>query len=382
MPPPPPERWNGRNHDWMHLLQRRRHLDARHVGVPVVRRLGSRLSHGGARARRSGFCQAPAHHVDARVVHAPERPDSRRTSGPSATSTRRCKPGRPTASSRSSTRCTALPTTLFLERVFQKLLLNFTWWVNREDPTGENVFMGGFLGLDNIGVFDRSAPLPTGGHIVQSDATSWMAVYALDMMAIALELAQHDPSYEDIASKFFEHFLYIAYAINNKETEPGSGTSTTASTTTSSYSRGRYVVCRCACGRPSACCRCWRSRPSHPQLLDRLPNFKRRFEWFIAHRPGVAKQRRLPGILGMSVAPAAGASRRRTLAPACCQRHARRERVPQPARHPLALEVPSGPPVRRRQRGNGVARRLRARRIDRADFSAATPTGAGPSGFR
>ncbi len=103
---------------------------------------------------------------------------------------------------------------LFLERVFQKLLLNFTWWVNRKDSQGKNVFEGGFLGLDNIGVFDRSAKLPTGGRIEQADGTSWMGMYCLNMLAIALELAKYNPSYEDIASKFFEHFLYIADAMN------------------------------------------------------------------------------------------------------------------------------------------------------------------------
>jgi hypothetical protein len=103
---------------------------------------------------------------------------------------------------------------LFLERVFQKLLLNFTWWVNRKDREGRNIFQGGFLGLDNIGVFDRSKPLPTGGYIEQSDGTSWMAMYCLNLLAIALELALENPSYEDIASKFFEHFLYIAHAMN------------------------------------------------------------------------------------------------------------------------------------------------------------------------
>jgi hypothetical protein len=103
---------------------------------------------------------------------------------------------------------------LFLERVFQKLLLNFTWWVNRKDSEGKNVFEGGFLGLDNIGVFDRSAKLPTGGKIEQADGTSWMGMYCLNMLAIALELAKYNPSYEDIASKFFEHFLYIADAMN------------------------------------------------------------------------------------------------------------------------------------------------------------------------
>ncbi len=103
----------------------------------------------------------------------------------------------------------------FLERVFHKLMLNFTWWVNRKDANGRNIFQGGFLGLDNIGVFDRSAPLPTGGHINQSDGTSWMAMYCLNLMRIALELAQHNHVYEDIATKFFEHFLHIAEAMNN-----------------------------------------------------------------------------------------------------------------------------------------------------------------------
>ncbi|MFB2834939.1 MGH1-like glycoside hydrolase domain-containing protein [Floridanema evergladense] len=103
----------------------------------------------------------------------------------------------------------------FLERVFQKLLLNFTWWVNRKDVEGKNVFQGGFLGLDNIGVFDRSAALPTGGYLDQSDGTSWMGMYCLNMLEIALELAKNNPVYEDIATKFFEHFLYISDAMNH-----------------------------------------------------------------------------------------------------------------------------------------------------------------------
>ncbi len=103
----------------------------------------------------------------------------------------------------------------FLERVFHKLLLNFTWWVNRKDRDGCNVFQGGFLGLDNIGVFDRGAPLPTGGHLEQSDGTAWMGMFCLTILTIALELARGNRVYEDVATEFFEHFLYIAGALNN-----------------------------------------------------------------------------------------------------------------------------------------------------------------------
>ena len=104
---------------------------------------------------------------------------------------------------------------LFLKRAFQKLLINFTWWVNRKDPTGKNLFAGGFLGLDNIGVFDRSQPLPAGGTLAQADGTAWMAFFCNTMLAMALELARTDPSYEDIASKFFEHFVAITDAMNS-----------------------------------------------------------------------------------------------------------------------------------------------------------------------
>ena len=134
----------------------------------------------------------------------------------------------------------------FLERVFHKLMLNFTWWVNRKDAEGRNIFQGGFLGLDNIGVFDRSAPLPTGGYIDQADGTSWMAMYCLNMMRIALELAQHNQVYEDIATKFFEHFLHIAEAMTNigERRASGCGTTRTSSSTT---------CCTC---RDGSACRC------------------------------------------------------------------------------------------------------------------------------
>ncbi len=110
---------------------------------------------------------------------------------------------------------TGTPDRAFLERVFHKLMLNFAWWVNRKDPDGRNVFQGGFLGLDNIGLFDRSKPLPTGGTLDQADGTAWMAMYALNLMRIALTLARDNSVYEDIASKFFEHFLLIAEAMSN-----------------------------------------------------------------------------------------------------------------------------------------------------------------------
>jgi hypothetical protein len=105
----------------------------------------------------------------------------------------------------------------FLERMFHKLLMNFSWWVNRKDAEGNNLFEGGFLGLDNIGLFDRSRPLPSGHILEQSDATSWMAMYCLNMLAIAVELAHHDPTYEDVATKFFEHFLAIGSAATQRD---------------------------------------------------------------------------------------------------------------------------------------------------------------------
>src|SRR2546421_5827316 len=106
-------------------------------------------------------------------------------------------------------RLTGVADTMFLERIFHKLLLNFTWWVNRKDVDGRNVFQGGFLGLDNIGVFDRSAPLPTGGHLDQADGTAWMALYCQNMLQIALELAEEDPVYVEQAQTFIEHFAWI-----------------------------------------------------------------------------------------------------------------------------------------------------------------------------
>ena len=173
----------------------------------------------------------------------------------------------------------------FLERVFQKLLLNFTWWVNRKDPGGNNIFEGGFLGLDNIGVFDRSKELPTGGRIKQSDSTSWMAFYCLNMLEISLELARHNDSYEDIASKFFEHFLFISYAMNHR----GESMPSLWNTDDGFY----YDVLQLPNGEVKdlkvrslvGLIPLFASLTLEPELLDKLPNFKRRMEWFVKNRP-------------------------------------------------------------------------------------------------
>jgi hypothetical protein len=177
----------------------------------------------------------------------------------------------------------------FLERVFHKLMLNFTWWVNRKDSDGKNIFQGGFLGLDNIGVFDRSAPLPTGGRIEQSDGTSWMGMFCLNMMRIALELACTDNVYEDIATKFFEHFMYIAAAMNNIGGEGISlwdqddeffydvlnlpdGTTTPLKVRSLVGLIPLFAV-----------------ETIEPELLDALPGFKERLEWFLENKPEIAK---------------------------------------------------------------------------------------------
>ncbi len=182
----------------------------------------------------------------------------------------------------------------FLERVFHKLMLNFTWWVNRKDAQGRNIFQGGFLGLDNIGVFDRSAPLPTGGFINQADGTSWMAMYCLNLMRIALELAQHNQVYEDIATKFFEHFLHIAEAMNSIGTpdicsEGGVGL-------WCERDEFYYDVLNLPDGRAVpmkvrsmvGLIPLFAVETIEPRLLDRLPDFKKRLEWFLNHRPDLA----------------------------------------------------------------------------------------------
>jgi hypothetical protein len=177
----------------------------------------------------------------------------------------------------------------FLERAFHKMLLNFTWWVNRKDAEGMNVFQGGFLGLDNIGVFDRSATLPTGGFIEQSDGTSWMAMYTLNLLAIALELAKEDPAYEDVASKFWEHFIYIANAMSHRG-QDGMGL-------WNDEDGFFYDVLRLPSGEHFpmkirsmvGLIPLFAVGTLEPELLEKFPDFKRRLEWFIDNRPDLTK---------------------------------------------------------------------------------------------
>jgi Mannosylglycerate hydrolase MGH1-like glycoside hydrolase domain len=173
----------------------------------------------------------------------------------------------------------------FLEHVFHKLLLNFTWWVNRKDAEGKNVFQGGFLGLDNIGVFDRSAPLPTGGHIEQSDGTAWMGMFCLNMLAIALELARENTVYENVASKFFEHFVYIAHAMDHRGDngielwdEDDGFYYDVLSLPDGGYEKMRV---RSMVGLIPL----FAVETLEPDIVDHLPGFKRRMQWFIDHRP-------------------------------------------------------------------------------------------------
>jgi hypothetical protein len=177
----------------------------------------------------------------------------------------------------------------FLERVFHKLLLNFTWWVNRKDVEGQNVFQGGFLGLDNIGVFDRSATLPAGGHIEQSDGTSWMVMYSLDLLAIAMELAADDATYEDVASKFWEHFVYIARAMNHLDND---GVSLWNDEEGFFFDvlhtpEGERIPMRVR--SMVGLIPLYAVQTLEPDLLARMPAFKRRLDWFIANRPDLTE---------------------------------------------------------------------------------------------
>jgi hypothetical protein len=283
-PPPPPERVHGRNHQWMHLFNADvismpdkweypwyaawdlsfhcvalALVDADFAKDQLVLMLREWYQHPNGQLPayewRFGDVNPPVHAWAAWRVYKIEQ--KRRGAGDR----------------------------VFLERVFQKLLLNFTWWVNRKDVDGSNIFEGGFLGLDNIGVFDRSEPLPTGGTLQQSDATSWMAMYSLNLLAIAMELARHNPAYEDVASKFWEHFLYIGHAIGHQgadqnldlwDEEDGFFYDCLRHPDGSRFSlKVRSMV---------GLIPLFAVETIEPELLARLPDFKRRLDWFVAHR--------------------------------------------------------------------------------------------------
>ena len=173
----------------------------------------------------------------------------------------------------------------FLEEVFHKLLLNFTWWVNKKDNNGNNIFQGGFLGMDNIGVFDRSAQLPTGGYIEQSDGTSWMAMFTLNMMRMSLELAKENPTYQSLATKFFEHFLYIAGAISNEGIDLWDEEDEFYYDVLHTPDNRRTPMkIRSMVGLIPL----FAVEVLDEELFQRMPEFKQRLEWFLLNRPDLA----------------------------------------------------------------------------------------------
>jgi hypothetical protein len=232
-------------------------------------------------------------------------------------------------------------------------MLNFTWWVNRKDHLGRGIFQGGFLGLDNIGIFDRSAQLPTGGYINQSDGTSWMAMYSLNLMRIALELAEHNHVYEDIASKFFEHFLSIAEAMSSLY---GSDVGLWDEEDQFFYdvlNLPNDQKVRLRIRSMVGLIPLFAVETLEPELLEKLPGFRKRLEWFLSHRPDLASL--------VSHWEAPGRGQRRLLS------RCRGRTSPSPSCSTWAASI-SRCAMRRANPNHGS--------------SAATPIGAGPYGCR
>jgi hypothetical protein len=287
-PPPPEQRWEGRNHDWLHLANHNvismpdtweypwyaswdlafhcitlALVDSDFAKNQLILLLREWFMHPNGQLPAYewafGDVNPPVHAWAALRVYRIEK------------------------------RIRGVGDTRFLKRVFEKLLINFTWWVNRKDASGKNVFQGGFLGLDNIGVFDRSSPLPVAGYLEQSDGTSWMAMYCLNMLGIALELARTDGAYEDVAIKFLEHFVYIAHAMNDRPAARGD----TAVDLWDDEDHFYYDVLHYLSGQDQflkvrsivGIIPLFAVETLDSQMLDLMPDFRRRIEWFLANRP-------------------------------------------------------------------------------------------------
>lgn len=263
----------------------RYHRRARQMGVPVVCGLGPRVSRRGHGARGPPVCQATGAALVRRALHAPRRAIAR---------LRVCfGDANPPLLAWSAWRVYQLAgqqgdayDRTFLEQAFHKCIVNFSWWVNRKDVDDNHLFSGGFLGLDNIGVFDRSKPLPGGGHLEQADATAWMAFYATTMLAMAIELAKHDAAYADIAGKFFEHFMAIAWAMNTFR-----GQGLWDEDDGSYYDRGlldgRDVPLRIR--SMVGLIPLFAAETLDVNRLQRLPQFRERVEWVFENRPQLTR---------------------------------------------------------------------------------------------
>jgi len=286
-PPPPEVRWNGRNHSWTHLNNHDvismpdtweypwyaawdlafhtiplAMIDPEFAKAQLVLLLREWFMHPNGQLPAYewafGDVNPPVHAWAAMRVYQIER------------------------------KATGVGDTEFLSRVFHKLLINFTWWVNRKDAEGKNVFQGGFLGLDNIGVFNRSEQLPGGARLDQSDGTSWMAMFCLNMLAIALELARHDSAYEDVATKFLEHFFHIAHAINDRAAAVGEDDSDLWDNDDDFYydllrlpdGSKTYIRVRSMVGLIPLLA----VETIDPDLLEMLPGFRERLTWFLRNR--------------------------------------------------------------------------------------------------
>ena len=256
----------------------------------------------------------------------------------------------------------------FLERSFQGLMLNFNWWVNRKDPGGRNVFAGGFLGLDNIGIFDRSAPLPTGGSLEQADGTAWMAFYCQNMLEMALILTEHDPMYEEVAFKFLQHFMWISYAMDrvgeHQDEMWDEQDGFFYDLLRLPDGQAMRLKVRSMVGLLPLCAATvfeGNAAERHPKLMELIALFRKRHPELVSHVAPTSdgfigyKGRRLLSILNK-------AKLERVLGV-----HARRERVSRASRHPVAVAPPPGPPVRVSHRRSGVQGPVPAGRIEHGD---------------